>query len=99
MIVRERGGNSFPAAFDTESAAASFIRSRVAKGTLVRADEATLWDGLPGAASKMKRINHLEAYSVDGARTNQAEFFLAFAPSQRLAFIATSLALMRSLRQ
>jgi len=35
VITRERGGNSVPAAFGTESQAASFIRARVAKGTVV----------------------------------------------------------------
>ena len=40
VIVRERGGNSVPAVFNTESAAASFIRARIAKGTVVNADEA-----------------------------------------------------------
>lgn len=41
VIVRERGGNSVPAVFNTESQAASFIRARVAKGrfcTLTRPD-------------------------------------------------------------
>jgi hypothetical protein len=56
--------------FNAESAA-SFIRSRVAKGTVVHADEAASWDGLHGRF-EMKRINHLAAYSADGACTDQA---------------------------
>jgi transposase-like protein len=60
VIIRERGGNSVPAVFNTESAAASFIRARVAKGTTVHADEAGSWDGLH-ERFEMKRINHLEA--------------------------------------
>jgi hypothetical protein len=46
VVIRERGGNSVPAVFNTESQAAAFIRSRVAKGTVVHADEAGSWDGL-----------------------------------------------------
>ena len=32
VVVRERGGNSVPAVFNSESQAASFIRARIAKG-------------------------------------------------------------------
>jgi len=39
-VVRERGGNSVPAVFGSESQAAAFIRARIAKGTVVHADEA-----------------------------------------------------------
>jgi transposase-like protein len=46
VIIRERGGASVPAVFGTESAAGSFIRARIAKGTTVHADEASSWDGL-----------------------------------------------------
>ena len=45
VVVRERGGNSVPAVFGTESQAAAFIRARIAKGTVVHADEAASWDG------------------------------------------------------
>lgn len=76
VIVRERNGNSVPAVFNAESAAASFIRSRIAKGTTVHADEAASWDGLHDRF-EMKRINHQEAYSLDGACTNQAEEYFS----------------------
>lgn len=76
VIVRERNGNSVPAVFKSEAQAVSFIRARVAKGTVVNADEATSWDGLHGAF-EMKRINHQEAYSMDGACTNWAEEFFS----------------------
>lgn len=72
VIIRERGGNSVPAVLGSESAAASFIKSRIAKGTTVHADEAASWDGLH-ERFEMKRINHQEAYSLDGACTNMAE--------------------------
>jgi transposase-like protein len=76
VIIRERNGNSVPAVFSTESQAASFIKARVAKGTVVHADEAGSWDGLHGRF-EMKRINHQEAYSFDGACTNQAEEYFS----------------------
>jgi len=60
VIVRERSGNSVPAVFKSEAQATAFIRARVAKGTVVNADEATSWDGLHGAF-EMKRINHEQA--------------------------------------
>jgi hypothetical protein len=46
VVIRERGGNSVPAVFNTQSQAASFIRARVAKGTVVHAGEAASWDKL-----------------------------------------------------
>ena len=39
VIIRERDGNSLPAVFRTERQALNFIRSRIAKGTVVNADE------------------------------------------------------------
>jgi hypothetical protein len=76
VVIRERGGNSLPAVFKSESQAASFIRKRIAKGTVVNADEAGSWDGLH-ERFEMKRINHEEAYSMDGACTNWAEEFFS----------------------
>ena len=60
VIVRERGGNSVPAVFHSESQASAFIRARIAKGTVVRADEAGSWDNLH-ERFEVKRINHQEA--------------------------------------
>src|SRR5712675_1480075 len=51
-------------------------RNQSAKGKVVHADEAASWDGLHGRF-EMKRINHLEAYSADGACTNQAELYFS----------------------
>jgi transposase-like protein len=76
VIIRERGGASVPAVFSSESAAGSFIRARIAKGTTVHADESSAWDGLH-ERFEMKRINHQEAYSLDGACTNQAEEYFS----------------------
>jgi transposase-like protein len=76
VIVRERNGNSVPAVFKSESHAAAFIRARVAKGTTLHADEAHSWDNLH-ERFEVKRINHEEAYSLDGACTNWAEEFFS----------------------
>ena len=76
VIIRERGGASLPAVFRSEKAATNFIRSHVKPGTVVNADEATSWDDLHGRF-EMKRINHSEAYSLDGACTNWAEEFFS----------------------
>jgi transposase-like protein len=76
VIIRERNGRSLPSVFRTEGQALSFIRSRIAKGTIVNADEGSSWDALH-AQYEMRRINHEEAYSQDGACTNWAEEFFS----------------------
>src|SRR6266567_2714328 len=76
VVIRERGGNTLPAVFRTEGQALSFIKSRIAKGTVVNADESPNWNELH-ARFEMKRINHEEAYSMDGACTNWAEEFFS----------------------
>jgi transposase-like protein len=76
VVVRERGGKTVPGVFASESHALSFIRSRIAKGTLVNADESASWNDLH-ARYEMKRINHLQSYSADGACTNWAELFFS----------------------
>jgi ISXO2-like transposase domain len=54
----------------------SFLRAHVAKGTILNADEAGSWDELH-KRYEVKRINHEEAYSMDGACTNWAEEFFS----------------------
>jgi transposase-like protein len=76
IIVRERNGRSIPAVFRSEKAALSWIKSRIEPGTLVNADEAPGWNDLH-SKFEMKRINHQEAYSLDGACTNQAESYFS----------------------
>jgi transposase-like protein len=76
IIVRERNGNSLPAVFGSESAALGWIKSRLAIGTVVNADEASSWNDL-GSKYEMARINHQEAYSTADACTNQAESYFS----------------------
>ena len=76
VIMRERGGKTLPFVFNTEGQALSTIAARVALGSTIHADEATHWDALH-ARFLTKRINHQQAYSDDGACTNQAESFFS----------------------
>jgi transposase-like protein len=76
IIIRERDGKSLPAVFRTEGQALKFIQSRITKGTVVNADESANWNALH-SRFEMKRINHEEAYSLDGACTNWAEEFFS----------------------
>jgi hypothetical protein len=62
--------------FRNEGQALNFVRSRIAKGTIVNADESAAWNDLH-ARYEMKRITHEEAYSLDGACTNWAEEFFS----------------------
>ena len=70
--MRERGGSTKTALAATEANAVNRISQNVAQGSTVHADEASHWDILE-ARYPIKRINHQEAYSKDGACTNQAE--------------------------
>jgi hypothetical protein len=72
VVARERGGLSILSVFPTEAAGVAFIRSRVAAGTTLQADEATSWNAL-SARYAMVRIDHQKAYSDNGACTNGAE--------------------------
>ncbi len=76
VVVRERDGSSLPAVFHSEGHALDFIRRRVLKGTTINADEAGSWDKL-NERFEVRRINHEEAYSDDGACTNWAEEFFS----------------------
>jgi len=76
VVIRERNGNTLPAVFKSEKRALDFIRRRIAPGTIVNADESANWNELH-SRFEMKRINHEEAYSLDGACTNWAEEFFS----------------------
>ncbi len=76
MVIRERGGRTITKTFRSEDASQTFIMSRVAKGTTIHADESAAYDALH-ARYPMKRINHQEAYSLDGACTNGAEGYFS----------------------
>jgi transposase-like protein len=76
VVVRQRDGGTSTAVIPGEAAAPAFVRRKVARGGVIHADEGAAFDELH-ARYVMARINHEEAYSRDGACTNQAESFFS----------------------
>ncbi len=76
VAIRERNGRTITKTFASEDASLDFIRRRLAKGGELHADESPAWNPLH-ARYPMKRINHQEGYSIDGACTNGAESFFS----------------------
>jgi transposase-like protein len=76
VVMRERAGRTLVQVVPTEAAALPTIRRRVAKGTVLHADESPAWNNLH-AGFAMRRINHQDGYSLDGACTNRAESFFS----------------------
>lgn len=76
MIVRERNGNSLPAVFRSEASALGWIKDKVAKETILNADEAPAWNDLH-ARFEMRRINHQDAYAMGETSTNWAESYFS----------------------
>lgn len=72
VAVRERGGRTLTAVFKSEEESLDFIKARVDRATTVHTDEAAAWNPLH-ARFATKRINHQDAYSLNGACTNGAE--------------------------
>ncbi|WP_300039535.1 IS1595 family transposase [uncultured Roseobacter sp.] len=76
IVMRERGGRTLTYVTRSEAEGVALVAANVTHGTVVHADEASHWDKL-AAYFPIKRINHQEAYSRDGACTNQAESFFS----------------------
>lgn len=76
IVMRERGGRTLTYVTRTEAEGVALVATNVEHGATVHADEAGHWDKL-AAYFPIKRINHQEAYSKDGACTNQAESFFS----------------------
>lgn len=76
IAVLQRGGSIVTRVAKNEAEGVGVVRSHVAPGSTVHADEASHWDKL-AAHFPIKRINHKEAYSKDGACTNHAESFFS----------------------
>lgn len=76
VVMREHGGDTFTHVAKSEAAAVPAIMAKVEPGSTINADEAPAWDRLADRFLT-KRINHSEAYSHDGACTNQAESFFS----------------------
>ena len=76
VAMRERGGRTLAHVFAGEEAAVPAIRQRIARGTVVHADESPAWNPLH-AWFAMQRINHGDGYIIDGACTNGAEAYFS----------------------
>jgi len=76
VVTRERKGRTLPFVVKHESDGVELVTETIAKGSTVHADEASHWDILH-AKFETKRINHSEAYSLNGACTNQAESYFS----------------------
>jgi transposase-like protein len=76
IAARERNGRTRVHVARTEAEGVHFVVANFQQGSTVHADEASHWDRL-AAVFPIKRINHQEAYSKDGACTNDAESFFS----------------------
>lgn len=76
VVARERKGRTKTTVTRQEADGVAFVAKVVRPGSVLHADEASHWDALHAKFQTM-RINHSEAYSLNGACTNQAESFLA----------------------
>ena len=76
VAMRERDGRTLAQVFAAEEAAVPAIRQRIARGTVVHADESPAWNPLH-ARFAMQRINHQDGYSADGACTNGVESYFS----------------------
>src|SRR5664279_750005 len=76
VVMRERDGRTLVQVVPAEEAAVPVIRQRIAKGTVLHADESPAWNKLH-AGFAMQRINHQDGYSIDGACTNGGESYFS----------------------
>jgi len=76
IVARQRDGATLTHVAATEAEGVAFAAANVKRGATVHADEASHWDRL-AAYFPIKRINHKEAYSKDGACTNMAESYFS----------------------
>lgn len=76
VVIRQRNGFAKTAVFKSEQEGIDFIKENVPSGAILHADESTAWNELHGFY-KVRRINHTNSYSLDGACTNQAESYFA----------------------
>jgi ISXO2-like transposase domain len=76
IVARERQGRTLTTVTRSKADGVAFVEKLITPGSVIHADEAGHWDVLH-AKYVTRRINHQEAYSLNGACTNQAESFLA----------------------
>jgi transposase-like protein len=76
VALRQRGGRTLPFVTTSEAHGAYIAPRIVSKGSHIFADEASHWDVLH-SAFVTHRINHSEAYSLNGACTNFVESYFS----------------------
>lgn len=76
IAFRERGGDTVPFVAMSEAEGVELAKTHVGRAATISADEASHWD-LLHAGWDVQRINHSEAYSLDGVHTNWVESFFA----------------------
>lgn len=75
-VMRQRGGRTITTVGKSEFDAVPMVRARVEPGSTLHADGSRAWNDL-GGAFEMMRVEHADAYSFEGACTNQAESFFS----------------------
>jgi hypothetical protein len=76
VALRQRQGRTLPFVSTSEAHGVLIAAKTVKEGSTMIADEAAHWDALH-AAYPTKRINHSEAYSLDGIHTNFVESYFS----------------------
>ena len=82
LVIRERGGNTVPGVFKSEAQGLAFIRSRVAKGTVVNADSMQVYRDLRivtarPTAHEEARVPHRLYGHIDAAENYSVGRWLA----------------------
>ncbi|MDZ4761224.1 MAG: IS1595 family transposase [Alphaproteobacteria bacterium] len=76
VAMRERKGRTRAYVVKSEAQGAVLATQHIEPGTTIHADESRAWDRL-SAHYPIKRIDHSQAYSLNGACTNAAESFFS----------------------
>ncbi len=76
VAFRKRGGRTLPFVTKNEGEGVELAKQHVDRMAVMHADEATHWDPLHDGW-QVGRINHSEAYSLDGVCTNQVESYFS----------------------
>ena len=76
VVLRQRGGRTRTFITHQEAEGVELAKRNISRMAVLHTDEASHWDALH-AGWKVHRINHSEAYSLDGACTNQAESYFS----------------------
>lgn len=76
VVARQRKGRTLPFVHEHESDGVETVSKVIGNGSTVHADEASHWDALHATFPTL-RINHSEAFSLNGICTNQAESYFS----------------------